>query len=94
MMFVCDRPVAAVTATTTTPNSIHKMSAEKKKKMTRFLSTVDSFLGAAPNMRQGGRSRWHGTGMKASLSLTCILAREHWQIAKIAKHLLNGMFFL
>ena len=55
MMFVCDRPVAAVTATTTTPNSIHKMSAEKKKKMTRFLSTVDSFLGAAPNMRQGGR---------------------------------------
>ena len=43
------RPVAAVTATTTTPNSIHKMSAEeKKKKMTRFLSTVDSFLGALP----------------------------------------------
>ena len=40
------RPVAAVTATTTTPNSIHKMSAEKK--MTRFLSTVDSFLGAQP----------------------------------------------
>ena len=39
-------PVAAVTATTTTPNSIHKMSAEKK--MTRFLSTVDSFLGYQP----------------------------------------------
>ena len=46
------RPVAAVTATTTTPNSIHKMSAEEeKKKMTRFLSTVDSFLGALPSMR-------------------------------------------
>ena len=49
-------PVAAVTATTTTPNSIHKMSeTEEEEKMTRFLSTVDSFLGAAPNMRQGGR---------------------------------------
>ena len=56
MMFVRDRPVAAVTATTTTPNSIHKMSAEeKKKKMTRFLSTVDSFLGALPSMREGER---------------------------------------
>ena len=56
-MLVRDRPVAAVTATTTTPNSIHKMST---KKMTRFLSTVDSFLGAAPNMRQGGREvAWH-----------------------------------
>ena len=50
------RPVAAVTATTTTPNSIHKMSAEEeKKKMTRFLSTVDSFLGALPSMREGER---------------------------------------
>ena len=42
------RPVAAVTATTTTPNSIHKMSeTEEEEKMTRFLSTVDSFLSAS-----------------------------------------------
>ena len=41
-------PVAAVTATTTTPNSIHKMSeTEEEEKMTRFLSTVDSFLSAS-----------------------------------------------
>ena len=42
------RPVAAVAATTTTPNSIHKMSeTEEEEKMTRFLSTVDSFLNSS-----------------------------------------------
>ena len=65
------RPVAAVTATTTTPNSIHKMSAEKK--MTRFLSTVDSFLGAQPERGGGGRGR--GSHCHEGISLTCILAK-------------------
>ena len=53
--FLSCRPVAAVTATTTTPNSIHKMSeTEEEEKMTRFLSTVDSFLSASRRRERAG----------------------------------------
>ena len=65
------RPVAAVTATTTTPNSIHKMSeTEEEEKMTRFLSTVDSFLSAS---RRRERESWL---CQEGIYQTCLLLKS------------------